>query len=279
MTVFGIWLAIYAVRVTGFWTSNDHLPTLMRVALAAYSGWFYVSATWVPIGLSPLYELPPNVGAFEARFVLSFVAVGVITLLMICMRRRWPAGLACWAAYLIIVAPVSGILHNGPQLVADRYSYLSCLPWALGFGGLVSLSCERIAGSFDHAMVHRVSATVCLVALSILPVLTLRQLPVWHDSATLWTSTLAADPNCSVCHYNLGQYFRNQGHAELAVTEFSRAAELRPAFRNAAVYRANRGLAYLALGKIDIADEEFAALQVASPSFAEDVRPAFISGW
>jgi Tfp pilus assembly protein PilF len=102
---------------------------------------------------------------------------------------------------------------------------------------------------------------------------------VWHDSDTLWRHTLAVDPNCSVCHYNFGQYLRNGGKAHLAVGEFSRAAELRPSLRHVAVYRANRGLAYLELGSVAIANQELAALQITSPQFAEQVRPAFIVDW
>jgi len=50
-------------------------------------------------------------------------------------RRRWPAGLAVAIAYALTLAPVSGIAQAGPQLVADRYSYLSTLGLALLLGG------------------------------------------------------------------------------------------------------------------------------------------------
>ena len=36
-----------------------------------------------------------------------------------------------------IYAPISGAIHSGEQLAADRYSYLSCLGWALLLGGAV----------------------------------------------------------------------------------------------------------------------------------------------
>ena len=43
-----------------------------------------------------------------------------------------------WLVYGLTLAPVSGIVHNGPQLVADRYSYLSCLGVALLVGAAVT---------------------------------------------------------------------------------------------------------------------------------------------
>ena len=50
------------------------------------------------------------------------------------MRRRWPAFTAVWLVYAITLAPVLGFFHNGPQAVADRYTYLACLGWALLIG-------------------------------------------------------------------------------------------------------------------------------------------------
>ena len=40
-------------------------------------------------------------------------------------------------ASLIMLAPVSGLLQNGPQIAADRYTYLASLPWTLLLGGLL----------------------------------------------------------------------------------------------------------------------------------------------
>ena len=36
-----------------------------------------------------------------------------------------------WVAYLLLLAPVLGVAQSGLQLVADRYSYLSCMVWAI----------------------------------------------------------------------------------------------------------------------------------------------------
>jgi hypothetical protein len=41
---------------------------------------------------------------------------------------------------LVVLAPVLGIAQSGPQLVATRYTYLSCLGWAILGGGLLSYS-------------------------------------------------------------------------------------------------------------------------------------------
>ena len=40
------------------------------------------------------------------------------------LRGRWPAGLAIWAFYLVMLAPVAGIVHTGNHLGADRNTYV-----------------------------------------------------------------------------------------------------------------------------------------------------------
>jgi hypothetical protein len=45
---------------------------------------------------------------------------------------------AATVAYAVAVFPQAGLFQNGPQLVANRYSYLACLPLALLAGGLIA---------------------------------------------------------------------------------------------------------------------------------------------
>jgi tetratricopeptide (TPR) repeat protein len=113
----------------------------------------------------------------------------------------------------------------------------------------------------------------------VLPPMTARQLRVWRDGETLWRYTLAINVNCSICHYYFGQYLRNRERPALAVEHFSRAEQLRPALGTLAVYRVNRGLAYLAIGEIDAAERDLAVARSVAPALAEDVSPAFIAVW
>lgn len=277
--LFGTFMAFFAAGSGGYLTSLAHLSFLERVAVTSYSLWFYLSRTLVPLGLSPLYELPPSMSAAASRFVAPMLIVAAITGTALVFRRRWPALLAAWIAYTVMLSPVSGMLHNGSQLVADRYSYLSCLPWALLFGALVAVIVTRMSAGARRALGWRCAAAVCLIAIAALPVLTWRQLPVWRDGETLWRYTLAVDPDCSMCHYYFGQYLRNRDRPAPAVEHFSRAAELRPALNRLALYRINRGLAFFAMGELDAAEQDLAVARSVAPALANDVSPAFIGAW
>jgi len=277
--LFGVFMAFFAARAGGYLTSLDRLSFVERIAVTSYSLWFYVSTTVAPLTLSPLYELPSSLRAAASRFIVPVVMVIVITVCALLLRRRWPALLAAWMAYAVMLSPVSGMLHNGSQIVADRYSYLSCLPWALLLGALVGLVADKTRAAAGRPMVWRVAGVSCVAALAVLPVLTWRQLPVWRDGETLWPYTLAVDPDCSMCHYYYGQYLRNRDRAALAVDHFSRAAELRPALGKLGLFRVNRGLAYLATGDIEAAERDLAVARSVAAALADDVSPAFIVEW
>jgi hypothetical protein len=136
-------------------TSPSAYPPTARAAIALYSLVFYLWKTLLPLGLSPMYELPVRVGLTSPRFLAAaLVAVG-LTAGLVLARRRWPAALAAWLVYGLTLAPVSGIVHNGPQLVADRYSYLSCLGLALlvGAGVTAAVSIAAIARPVRAAVI------------------------------------------------------------------------------------------------------------------------------
>jgi tetratricopeptide (TPR) repeat protein len=209
-------------------TSLDTLPILERIPLVAYSLWFYLSRTIAPVALSPLYELPARVTFADARFAVAAIAVVAITVTLVAARRRWPSGLAAWVAYVILLAPVSGIVHNGFQLVSDRYSYLSCVPWAL----LAGAGVQAIVTARERSVVDRRLAsamvTLILVWIGVLGVLATWQSTVWASGLTLWRRAVDAEPGCSVCHANLGVALVNERQFDASVREFRTALALRP---------------------------------------------------
>jgi protein O-mannosyl-transferase len=231
-------ISVSAVATLGL-TSTDAYPPLARAGMALYSLTFYLWKTLLPVGLSPMYELPAHVDLTSPRFLASaLVAVGLTAGLLLA-RRRWPAALAVWLVYGLTLAPVSGIVHNGPQLVADRYSYLACLGLAMLLGAAVA----SVAESPQVGNPARMALVLASVAwLLVLAVLTREQLPIWRAADEIWTRSLAVDPDCAFCHGQLGALLGNRGEIDLAITHFERVVALRP---NRPRHRGNLGLALL----------------------------------
>ena len=172
-------------------------PPVARVAMAAYSLAFYPWKTLAPLDLIPMYELPLRVSLLRAPFLTAILAVLVVTVVLVLARRRWPGGLAVGFAYALALAPVSGLIHAGPQLVADRFSYLPSLGLCLLPGAGVAVALAKPA--LGRAVVA--GAAVWIMALAML---TWSQVQVWSDTDTLFAYTLQIAPDCAWCQHQYG---------------------------------------------------------------------------
>jgi tetratricopeptide (TPR) repeat protein len=237
------WVALLGQYSAAAARALEQTGLIERVAQAFYSLVFYLRKTLVPIGISPLHEMPQQLDPLDWAYLASAVVVIGITVALILLRRRWPAGLAVWVSYVALVAPVSGIVQVGPQLVAERYSYLSCLGWALlAGGGVVYFRCYSetkgwiLAGGVFSAMV------LALIGLSYL---TWKQTQVWHDTESLWRHAVSLDPESTIARNQLGNALADRGALEEAIEHYRRALRIRPAYAgahyNLAMALADRG--------------------------------------
>jgi Flp pilus assembly protein TadD len=229
----GAGVSYWAVAHQDFFTPAAKYPLPSRIAMAFYSMAFYISKTVLPTDLSPLYELPPRVNPLDSEFALAIVAVALVTVTLVALAPRWPAGLAAYGWYAIMLAPVGGLVHAGFQLAHDRYSYLSCLGFALLVGGgVVWLVGARTAGALRPALFRACAAALGALLVS-LAGLTWLQVQVWRDSESLWTHATIVTPECSICHDNYGASIVNRegkepGEVLVAIEHFTRALVLKP---------------------------------------------------
>ena len=120
-------LAIFGKQQSKLMYGLDQYGLVERVVQTIYGLGFYLWKTLLPVDLSPLYEME-TFSLSDARFVLSAALLLAITATCWLLRCQWPWALASWIYYIVILLPYVGIAQNGPQVAADRYSYLACLP-------------------------------------------------------------------------------------------------------------------------------------------------------
>src|SRR5260370_4136749 len=106
--------------------------------MAAYSLRSSAATSVWPAGLAPYREPPMRVDLLVPRFLMAAIAVLALTVAVVLLRRRWPAGLATWAAYALVLLPVSGLAHSDSHLVAERYGYLPSAALALLLCGIAA---------------------------------------------------------------------------------------------------------------------------------------------
>ena len=181
-----------------------------RALVASYGLAFYLVKTVLPLRLSPLYAFVTSVGW---TLVASLLAAAV---LVVAMRRRWPALAGAGVVYVALLLPTLGFFATGPQAVADRYSYLPCLGWALAGGGLVGWPW---AGS-------RIVRVAAAGALALLLLLTMQQVQIWRDSVTLWSRAVALEPGNRFARINLGGAYAAEGRTPEAIDQYRQVLEL-----------------------------------------------------
>jgi hypothetical protein len=228
------------------------LPLESRIAVALYGVAFYAWKTFVPVAISPLYQLPARVDPAAPAMLASAAAAIAVTGVLLWQRRRWPAGLAVWLSYLVLLAPVSGIVQSGPQLVAVRYTYLACLGFALLVGAAVWWLARRAQGPPPDWGRAGLGIVVVIAGLAGLGTLAWSQTHVWRDSETLWAHVVAVDPASPIAHNNLGFAYLQQGRLAEAEREITAALRLDPEWELA---HANLAVVLLRQGRLAEAGE------------------------
>jgi protein O-mannosyl-transferase len=228
VALIGARVSFWAVARHEFFTSGTEYPLLARTTMALYSVCFYIGKTVLPVGLSALYELPRRIDPLEGPFLLAALATCLITVSLIGLWHKWPAGCAAYAYYAIVIAPVGGLVHAGHQLAHDRYSYLSCLGFALLAGAMPAmLGRARDRGEIKPRLA-RLATAVIVAWVVALGALTWDQVRVWRDTESLWMNAAMAEPECSICHNNVGAYLVNIGRVGAALEHFNRTLTIRP---------------------------------------------------
>jgi tetratricopeptide (TPR) repeat protein len=231
------------------------LPARAANALVAYV--VYLGKMLWPAHLSvfyPQHEVAPALAAGAALLLVGLTAAAV-------RRARSEPFLAVgWLWYLGTLVPVIGVVQVGSQAMADRYAYVPLIGVFLA-----------IAWGLSSFLLRRPGArpAVGSVAVAVLLALALRtreQVEVWHDSMSLFSSSVQAVPDSWVAHYNLGEAFSAAKRFQEAEAEYRATIRLQPRFARA---QNNLGMALDSQGRFDEAIAAYAEAVRIKPDLAE----------
>ena len=173
--------------------TEQSLPLVTaRLPNALYATVWYVWKTCWPTGLRPFYrhaasELSPLV---VAACGAAIVATAVMAVRLAGRRPFLLVGLAWFAVALL---PVLGIVAQpGFQSRADRFTYVPHVGLLIALGWWAAAVAGEWRLSRRWQLLGMVAVTVALAAV------TLRQIPMWTNSDTLWTTMIRQDPTCAM---------------------------------------------------------------------------------
>ncbi len=250
LTAATVVLSIVALKPPG------QLALSGKLAVSAYSLSFYLWKTIAPSNLAALYEMPERVDPLAPMFLASYAVLLCLACLTWALRRHTGA-LTAWAVYLVMILPMLGIVQNGPQIAADRYTYHSAPALALLLAGALASAARRRAG----VVVGVGAATVLCFS-----VLTWRQAGVWRDSRALWQRVLSVNERSSTAHVALASLLYRQDSVTQAIAHYEAALVFDPKYPDG--YN-NLGVALVRLGRYDEAIARYRRALELKPDYAE----------
>ena len=231
-----------------------------RIQQAFYGLAFYLGKTVAPAELMPFYPVPLDLRLPPAAVATSAGLVLALTVVLLHRRRRWPGGVVAWAYYIVTLLPVLGLISFSTLLMADRYTYLPCMAWAVLGGAAVLAGLRRLGTRGRHLLAAGLTAVLLLLA-----GLSWRQSKLWHDSETLFRYVLALKSDIPEVHNDLGFVLVNQRRTDEGMEEYRKALAIKPDFTRA---MNNLGLALIGQGRYAEAIEQYRNALDLEPDYA-----------
>lgn len=241
--LFAAAMALRAQLVSGNLTAVAQHAAADRFAQALYGLGFYVRMTALPSGLSALYPLAEGRGPLLLHALGGAGALAAAALALRAAGVPRKARLALWGYYAALLLPVLGIVQNGPQAVALRYSYLSCLGWALLLGAAAAVALRDRPSRWSRGVLACLILWLAGNAWS-----AQTQIASWHDGRTLWQDVARRYPASPDANMNLADALLQANAPREALPYADAALALLPANRSA---RLTHARALAALGRAE----------------------------
>ena len=225
----------------------ESFPLGTRISNALVSYVSYIQKMIWPRGLAVFYPHPGNALPLWQVGGASLLLV-CITVLVIRVLQRRPYLAVGWLWYLGTLVPVIGLVRAGDQAIADRYTYLPLI----GLFIMIAWAISDLVAQWHYR--RAVLALSAGVLLSVLMVLTWRQVGHWRNSLTLFEHALQVTDENYLAHNNLGLAYYDLRRLEEALLEYQTALTFKPGY---ALAHNNLGLVYQDLRRFDEALKEY----------------------
>jgi len=244
---------------TWSWTAHG------GVARAIQSAWGiarHLRTTLWPTQLAPLVPLPRAWNPWGIEWAGPAAAVAAAYVSLPWWSRRAPGIALALLWFAAAVAPVSGWFQSGPQLTADRYSYVAAWSLSAWLAATALRLLPRFTGPERRPFAIAAGAAV-LGGLGTLAFVTRDEIRVWRDPVSLWSRAVEIHPESAIAHGNLAQALEDTGELERALDHYATAVRLDPSLRTP---RAGWATLMARLGDHAAARAQFEAILRADPT-------------
>jgi tetratricopeptide (TPR) repeat protein len=265
MSVVASALAMWTVDLQGVNADSQWLRSWPeRFITSGNVIWFYLGKLAWPhplIFIYPRWTIDPGLWSSYLPLLAAIVVMSILWL----KRDSWSRPYFFALAYfLVAILPVLGLVEHyflRYSFVADHLQYLASMgPLALAGAGMARFA--------DFALPNnqRLQSILGVGLLLLLGTLSWQRAGTYQNVETLWTDTLAQNPNCWLAQNDLGSALGQQGQMDQAMILFQNALKNNP---NDARAHSNLGIALFQRGQISQAMAQFSLAIQLDPNLAE----------
>jgi tetratricopeptide (TPR) repeat protein len=255
--IFGL-VAVSAQRSGGS-TGVIDFTFPQRILFACFGFISYLYKLLLPLHLSAFYPYPVKSGESIPLQYYAYLVLfaGLIVSVLISLRYTKTIffGIGFFALTVFLVLQLFPV---GGAVIADRYSYIP------------SIGIFFLAGEGYYLMERKKLKMIRIIVLGLFTlffsILTYSRCGTWKDDLTLWTDVISRDQTIEFAYTNRGIALRSEHRNDEAVSDFSRAIELKP--DNALAYN-NRGVIYYNEKRNDKAVNDLNKAIELKPDYAE----------
>ena len=243
-------------RITSLKSINT-LPMPVQLALSASTRFIlWVGHILVPVKLAVVYphnEIFRKLGIFV--FIAPFIVIAIYVLAWIKRKNRiWLAGLLFFG---LTMSPALALNSSGQAIfLSDRYTYIP----AIGIFFIMVVLLNQLKQK-NINLFYFLFAGISIFYFAG----TLKNVPHWKNSETLFTQVLRVDPNSTFALNNRGHYYRRNNRVDEALADYTRCLQINPGYYKTAY---NRGKIYFDRDQLDLALADFNNCLSVEPNFS-----------
>lgn len=218
-----------------------------QVVLGGYAYAIYILKSIIPYATSAVYPIPTSLR--PEHWIGGVIAVLIfVSALAVWRKQKFITfGLLFFTFNIFfLLMPFQG---NESAFLNDRYVYVAYI----GLFFVIAMSMQKLSERLPSC--RKPMACFAVVLLVVYGILTIKYIPVWENSETLWTDVIEKYPGkIAIAHLNRGNYWYSKNQKDKALEDFSLAIEINPEFSSA---YANRSLVYLEKGETEKALKDY----------------------
>ncbi len=242
----------FTMRLSSIMPEWDNI---VRVPLSYLS---YIGKMFWPYKLAVTYPYPEVIPSWQAAgAAVLFIFISVLAIFQ---ARKRPYFIVGWLWYIVTLIPVIRLFNIGPQIIADRYTYIPLI----GLFIIIAWGVPDLLARLRYrTVVLCISTTMMLIWLSISSFV---QAGYWENSLSLFGRAIKVTNDNWLAHYNLGSFLLRKGNFKEAANHFSETIRIRPGNEDA---HNNLGNAFAKLGRPDDAVRHYLEALNIKPADAE----------